>query len=1330
MISSRISQSASRNRSGAALVITLAFVVILTGLIVAFFSRSTISRQASNANANQTKADLFAQGAAETIIGDLRQEIVDGSESPAAGITLYFPKKPENAVPKRTAGLAGVAGLENLVRRSVSGDGRASNVSTLTASQNGRIMTPSRWNEPLLLPFDTGATPPNYAPKLPSGTFTAPDWILVTREGKNPTSLSGGTASPTNTSMIIGRYAYQIYDQGGLLDVNVAGYPNPNESPAVTGSLANVPTYKSALAFADLTTLGLTQNQVDQLTGWRNFASASGLTGSLPGLSWTAITKTNYYSYVLSNTTGFLTPANASLSNPGNMSDRLFTSRQSMLRFFMRTLSGSSTVSIQKALPYLTHFSRGLNQPSLAPDFSGNKDSYRTRPKVAAADKGGYNLPMGKTEDDLNPSFLAIRVPGNDPTQKAFDRNKGAPNIGALVPAYETDPLVGTRFPLSRLVWLTYKGPSQGKTGVDINDLKNNLGVTQAMLDLGTLANVETYFGLTWKNQGFWEYSKYATSGGAIKTLAEVAAENPKREANFIELLKAAIMVGSIGKGGATSTSTGMTVGSDHPISVQHSRDTIPDNQIIQIAANIIDQADVDGYPTRIQYFDREFRGVENVPYLYRVRNAAIKIEDPALPPGQKVTGQGSQQQAKFAHATDGKFVFMQQPEVWNPHSYDSANSDRMLGKPRPQSFELVAYSNALPALPPDNPNSGGFEVYSAAELNYRFSPTGQPTAALKEANTKMTFKDNTGALFREPTLLVKLGKPANSDLRAPGLQAALGAAGLPGGENLLSIGKSSAYPASVSDDGRYTGVYLGWNVAVWDDSTISGTPTLLATHLVAANSAPPSPPSPTMLYQIRCDDPNVSGKFYAFDEKLFDMRAGVQTGDNRMAASTTWAGAYRLKDAQYESTLLNPPDYQAQIIGWGRIATCFDPRTSRFGFFTGRSDTIGKNDADNIIQLRSFPPGAPNVTGAMTGLRWVDPQNNVLESNRPDENAGYGGYRPFGAPPGNSLAWEVADTPRYGLYTQNSRNVKDNLKRFSGDGSLPAGSGLKSRWFGDSDWIIRRAMAAHVEGGAGDVPAKTLTGLPMATAFYNASSARQKESRPIILNRPFRSVAELGYVYSDIPWRNLDFSTPESGFAPLLDVFCINENTNSGSLIAGKVNLNTRQAPVLQAILAGAYRDEYAGGAAPKPFTVTEAKTIADALVARTSDLATAGKGHMVNIADLVGRWKVGTALPAGADSGNKFFDGFSADLSGTNDYTNNIARYREAAMRALTAAGQTRVWNLLIDVVAQTGRYPQSATNAEKFVVEGEQRLWVHVALDRLTGQVIDQNVEVVTE
>jgi hypothetical protein len=53
------------------------------------------------------------------------------------------------------------------------------------------------------------------------------------------------------------------------------------------------------------------------------------------------------------------------------------------------------------------------------------------------------------------------------------------------------------------------------------------------------------------------------------------------------------------------------------------------------------------------------------------------------------------------------------------------------------------------------------------------------------------------------------------------------------------------------------------------------------------------------------------------------------------------------------------------------------------------------------------------------------------------------------------------------------------------------------------------------------------------------------------------------------------------------------------------------------------------------------------------------------------------------------------------------------------------------MIDVIAQPGRNKPNATSPQNdFIVEGEQRYWVHVAIDRFTNQVIDKQIEVVNE
>src|SRR5215472_9938673 len=64
---------------GAALIIVLAFVVLFAGVSVAYLSRTTGDRQVAHSSFNQSNVDLLVQSAVDNIIGDLRQEITNGS---------------------------------------------------------------------------------------------------------------------------------------------------------------------------------------------------------------------------------------------------------------------------------------------------------------------------------------------------------------------------------------------------------------------------------------------------------------------------------------------------------------------------------------------------------------------------------------------------------------------------------------------------------------------------------------------------------------------------------------------------------------------------------------------------------------------------------------------------------------------------------------------------------------------------------------------------------------------------------------------------------------------------------------------------------------------------------------------------------------------------------------------------------------------------------------------------------------------------------------------------------------------------------------------------
>ena len=198
---------------------------------------------------------------------------------------------------------------------------------------------------------------------------------------------------------------------------------------------------------------------------------------------------------------------------------------------------------------------------------------------------------------------------------------------------------------------------------------------------------------------------------------------------------------------------------------------------------------------------------------------------------------------------------------------------------------------------------------------------------------------------------------------------------------------------------------------------------------------------------------------------------------------------------------------------------------------------------------------------------------------------------------------------------------------------------------------------------------------------------------RPRILNRPFQSVAELGQVFRDQPWKTLNFTNADSADAGILDVFTLHES----GMEAGKTSLNTRQSPILTATLSQATK-RLDGTSV---ITSTERNNIVTALFTLTSAQPMIGKTELLTRL---------AADPSVTGLGNK--------------------EARELVMRAFSDACQTRTWNLLIDVIAQSGKYAPGETNLTKFVVEGEQRYWVHVAIDRFTGQVLDKQIEVVNE
>ncbi len=1262
-------------RRGSSLVIVLGFVVLVTGLVVAFFTRVTNEVKVANSSANLTKVDLFSQGAMEMIIGDLKQEIAAGSiltNVSDSNITLYLPKSSASMVPS-AVGSTRTGEFVNLVKRSANGlafysgtnydavtfppSNRAVKISTTTPSANGRFMSAARWNKALLLPK---ATPDSDVDFTPSEDFIPPDWIMVARDGSNPTSWSNDRRwNKSNPSSVIARYAYNIYDVGGLLDVNVAGYP----SSMTTNQIGE----KGSLAMADLTVIGLKQAQIDSVVGWRNFASIQA-PGAFPNPAFNPTSATNYYNYVISNIKGFLRTGNTALFK--NQSDRMFSSRQQMIKLMtsVGTLGGNTLAGTQNALQYLTTFTRDLEQPSFIPDPNRPKNTFADEITVVGGGlpQGGNDAYStdGSVQDRVNPSFLTIRD------------QKG-------------EPLFRRRFPLSRLALVAT--------------------ATAASADA---QKVYDYFGLRWDSTNeYWVYD-HGGGAGVILSLSQI----PKnREPDFFEILRASIHCDSLGKQHGGLDGTGPV--SPHTFT---SGGKIMDGrvnfQILQIGANIIDQYDEDSYPTVIfvgasggTTFNLEFYGTENIPYLYgwqtmwyRMRTLTVggALGAAADINGSLVTAAG------IADGMPSGNIYetwvMLQPVLWNPHAPDANIKTASL----PTNFRVsISDQNGLPSSSFSPATGGGSAVSrwwsggllqtqhafsypattayqvsngmtSAASTTFRF-----PLADADPNSSILTFGTGSGAAdFREPYRLRAANYPSGSN--------ASNDAGYPEGK--FTVTGDPSLIAADGGDSTVIGFFMGKS---WTG------PAAMTSNFKYLGSGTVYNPNPGLRMQLEYQTPSGSWRTYDTINHLYIDSQKNSTVDNLDVGSNmrSFKGAYRM-----------------------------DPRTSRWGLFgikTIPSTSAASVPTTTTPQIPSAPGDGVYAAANYSPIYYLPQGISFFSSS--SSLYSFTGYSAGGCP---SYGWRSANTYLAGDLVANLPSSSLNANAGTAANTTP---GLKY-YYADPDGVFRRSQGSSFSGN---------DGLASYTGNYS--------SRPAILNRPFRSVAELGYTFRGQAWKELDFSFPESGDAALLDAFCLNELDHAPDdvRVAGRINLNTRQTLVLESLIRGTSKAE--GGILANDEAQRAAQGLVDWTTASPSDPSNlvSGiffKGPLRNRSELVGRFVTKTTMAGiGALTKNtpgydpsKTYKGYSSLLTsgGTGVFSvasdAAIKRRRESVIRALADAGNTRTWNLLIDLVAQVGRYPEAASNWSQFVVEGEVRLWIHLAIDRYTGQVIDRSIESITE
>lgn len=1165
---------------GVALIIVLAMLVLILGLVMAYFSRVTLQRQVASSSAANAQAGALTLTALDVLLFDIRHEIQAGSRAYSGTNTPVFlplltpvPGVDGEVAPSFRLQKAPAISAKNILQisrsgtpffslqagyRQVSGfdengSRRASAISTTQPSRNGRSILPARWLWPHLL---TGAE---------ELLFVAPDWIFLDRKGASPVNFSAddikrySDKSPSNLDFVTGRFAYVIYDVGGLLDVNIVGNGLPAAENARKGRLHQVSLEGIG---------GISAANFTDFVAWRNQGEPADPT--LDG--------------------GLNDPRRTFLRVP--QGSQAFVNRQDLIAY-AAPARPNSPIPLE-SLPYLTTFSRDDNAPSY-------------EPVIPATSPGDLEAAA------FNPALSSIQFA----TETVLNRPEGP----ITVPA--GSPVIVRRFPLAKLALLSEASPNAAK--------------------------LKYYFGLEKNGRGF---NYVADIDGRIAKLNEVATLG--REPNFFELLQATILTGSLGRNGGNTYTYG------------DARDEKRNLQIVQIAANIIDQWDADDIPTTLRYPSgnpgawEEFYGVENLPYI---NNISLVTHRPGYDRNRVQTW--------------GLF------DVWNPHQNaqtppEGIEAFRIHPKQGKCRISLFYYITGWP-----DPNNGG-------------NPSSQPYSPLYSGNGSVAHSGSSQSIvslnqghelrfdadrdYSEPTIL----DYCDSEPLAVKTTAPTDASKFPG---ILFTDDANVLPAIPAIPSLATQGILNNLVEIffpdktdpahWDPAYLDAD----------GKNVPAKAKYGTKAHNACRLYPS------AGDEIILELQALVdgswityQVVDGIMPTQPGWGepGLGVGSDVLIQSPEKAPNDFlidthhsragadlNSRFYGWrqpGSLTAMLkgDPRTTRFGHFgTTAGDNLG-----TTIRLSPQPYPYPNP----------------LDYRQDDWRVTYT-TRPYGR--STSVFERFSGNLSLGFPFRLITNVPDGLLSKTN----PA------RYY-DRDGVIRPA-----DGYLGALP--TVPVSQSATVGRNLAL-----DRPVILNRPFRSVGELGYVFRDIPWKTIDFFSKQSGDLGLLDVFSVDETEAFPPLVAGKVNLNTPHWQVLAAMLTGTAKGIAVPGLPdPGALSAGEAEELAKAIVAESS------KAPFRNRGDLIRR----VLAPAAATSPTVVVGGNWKPIIKTN---------REAPIRTLAEMGTTRTWNLLVDLVVQGGNFTPTSKNGSDFIVNAERRVWVHLAIDRLTGEVLERQVEVIDE
>jgi hypothetical protein len=895
-------------------------------------------------------------------------------------------------------------------------------------------------------------------------------------------------------------------------------------------------------------------------------------------------------------------------------------------------------------------------------------------------------------------------------------------------------PVLARRFPLERLNLLSYDFPA-----------------TPAQ-DPDRQREIRRWFGL-WRASSAdpWTYVGSRADGSAasgptleLPTLAQIAAEFPAREPNFFETLKAALTPGSLGQNfpfGAAQRSAELQASADL--------------HLVQIGLNLIDQWDADGYPTVAQATPDSPRqaGIENLPYLSQLHLDALN--------------------PFWFHSADVPFEDRRVipyliPELWNPHQLPANGPPsaaplairlRLEGTVVLKSLGAAAAANRTREI--RFSGGSGALVISAAEFP-GFNPVPRPVlnAAARDGcwdNSGFTYK---GAALNEPSNDGRLPHtsfyaarltpdPTEKDV----LKGAFDARPLDPGYTGAPVETANGLPFKASNQQPYPGLTRPGTAAnrPWVYTTPEA-PFLRVEFGLGASER----------FDVVLDYLDHEGRWIPYASFAAGSPAHGATHGLGNAKTAPFA---ELFPARYLSTLHHLPDDRRPFLDAGGAVSFFkaDPRTARLGVAVamtpgtpmsglGGLPARGPMRWPSILDLEagawsdlplhvadalSLPNSLVKGPGGFYGRGLLNRFNDTLSKKTDPPNpikfATFNPGDPFYSNPFGGLA-----NPAYfpGLFGENLTIDARESHYLDPDGQVRPGDG----------WLWRHAIdEAHgVSPGAGG-----------DEAWLRERSANQlytnQAAFPRVLDRAFRSVAELGHVFRDLPQRSLDLTSPQSPDVALLDAFCLREtplDSRGRPLTAGGFNPAVLPEDLLAATLAGTAQAE------PQPVRAYPASPYQDQRVSNAPTttelpLITLTRADAAKIAAPfleTTRGETGTPpespadlIPALADHAESpgkrprlserpsvraasEVDSFPALGAGSSLPFPAVKSEREAPLRALADSTETRVWNLFLDLTVESGQLPSFTTALDDFTPTARRRAWYHLAIDRLTGQVLE--------